>query len=228
VTLPLEVQIKDHKAQLQSRLDNLAKINEKTTTINDQMAVLKAAQAELAKQRSMIDDLVSRVTQHEARASLAADPPPLAPRPEAHGTIELMKGKPAGLKAATPAPRTAPPRPPAPAAGPPAAPPAGPMVPDDLFAQISAAKPAPFDSMSTQKLTPESERTQRIDPASLPAPAPEGDKTQKIAALDPAYRPDATQKMPAAEGDAETTQRLDDSIWRLQEAKRILQGIRGK
>ena len=42
VVLPLEVQIKDHKAQLQSRLDNLAKINEKTGSINEQMAKLKA------------------------------------------------------------------------------------------------------------------------------------------------------------------------------------------
>jgi hypothetical protein len=187
------------------------------------MAVLKAAQADLAKQRAMIDDLVSRVTQHEARASLAADLPPLAPRPEAHGTIELMKGKAAALKAATPAPKAAPRPPPAPAA-----PPATPMVADDLFAQISAAKTAPFDSMSTQKLAPESERTQRIEPVSPPARVPEGDKTQKIAALDPAYRPDVTQKMPPADGDAQTTQRLDDSIWRLQEAKRILQGIRDK
>jgi hypothetical protein len=30
----------------------------------------------------------------------------------------------------------------------------------------------------------------------------------------------------AASKDAETTQRIDDSIWRLQEAKRILQNIR--
>jgi hypothetical protein len=223
VVLPIEVQIKDHKAQLQSRLDNLAKINEKTTTINEQMALLKATQADLAKQRSMIDDLVSRVTQHEARASLAADLPPMAPRPEAHGTIELMKGRSAALKAATPAPRAPKPAP----AAPPASPPAAPMVADDLFAQISAAKPAPFDPMSTQKLAPESERTQRIEPASVPAHAPEGDKTQKIAALDPGYRPDVTQKIPPPEGDAQTTQRLD-SIGRLQEAKRILQGIRDK
>ena len=47
VVLPLEVQIKDHKAQLQSRLDNLAKINEKTSSINEQMAIVKAAEAEL-------------------------------------------------------------------------------------------------------------------------------------------------------------------------------------
>ena len=53
--LPLEVQIKDHKAQLQSRLDNLAKINEKTTSINEQMALLKAAEADLKKQRDMIE-----------------------------------------------------------------------------------------------------------------------------------------------------------------------------
>jgi len=106
------------------------------------------------------------------------------------------------------------------------------MVADDLFAQISAPKPAEFDPMSTQKLAPESERTQRIEPASPPARAPEGDRTQQIAALDPSYRPDVTQKIPPApadsQGDAQTTQRLDDSIWRLQEAKRILQGIREK
>jgi hypothetical protein len=48
VVLPLEVQIKDHKAQLQSRLDNLAKINEKTTSINEQMALLKTVEATCA------------------------------------------------------------------------------------------------------------------------------------------------------------------------------------
>ena len=66
VVLPLEVQIKDHKAQLQSRLDNLAKINEKTTSINEQMAILKAAEAELKKQREMIEGLIQRVSAHEA------------------------------------------------------------------------------------------------------------------------------------------------------------------
>ena len=65
VVLPLEVQIKDHKAQLQSRLDNLAKINEKTTSINEQMAHrCKAAEADLRKQRDMIEGLIARVSAH--------------------------------------------------------------------------------------------------------------------------------------------------------------------
>jgi hypothetical protein len=201
VTLPLEVQIKDHKAQLQSRLDNLAKINEKTTTINEQMALLREAEATLGTQRKMIDELVARVSVHEAKATLAPQMPAPAARPQIDAPIELMAGAAARAKPAapTPAPRAAPA---------PAAPAAAPMVSDDLFATLSGAKPAAFDPMATQKL------------------APEGDRTQQIPALDPAWRPEATQKIePRAGDDAQVTQRLDDSIWKLQEAKRILQGI---
>jgi hypothetical protein len=61
----------------------------------------------------------------------------------------------------------------------------------------------------------------------------------KIQKLDPNYRPPETpqkadpnpptEPLPQqASSDAETTQRIDDSIWRLQEAKRILQGITPK
>jgi len=78
VVLPLEVQIKDHKAQLQSRLDNLAKINEKTTSINEQMAILKVAEADLRKQREMIEGLIARVTAHAATSSLDTDIHPSA------------------------------------------------------------------------------------------------------------------------------------------------------
>jgi hypothetical protein len=219
VTLPLEVQIKDHKAQLQSRLDNLAKINEKTTTINEQMAELRQAQSELAKQRKMIDELVARVSVHEARASLAAEPPPPpVARAEMNEPIELMAGRAGEAHAAAPRP---PPRPrPAPA------PQAAPMVSDDLLAQVAGPKAGAFDPMATQKLTPESERTQRIDPATIPARPSEGERTMQIPALDPSFRPEATQRIdPPGASEAEQTQRLDDSIWRLQEAKRILQGI---
>src|SRR5262249_42084808 len=76
VVLPLEVQIKDHKNQLQSRLDNLAKINEKTTSINEQMAILKKAEQELAAQRQMIEGLIQRVSEHEAKADLTEKPEP--------------------------------------------------------------------------------------------------------------------------------------------------------
>ena len=62
VTMPLETQMKDHKQQLQSRLDNLSKINEKSTGINEQLAELKAVAEALAKQREMIDGLLARVS----------------------------------------------------------------------------------------------------------------------------------------------------------------------
>jgi dynamin family protein len=227
VTLPLEVQIKDHKAQLQSRLDNLAKINEKTTSINEQMAVLKAAELELAKQREMIESLVLRVSRHEARASLAAELPPPTARPEQEVPIELMQTtRMAGVDVVKPRPALPPaPRPPEPK------PAAAPLISDDLFAQIAPRPAAPaFDSMATQKLPPGSDRTHRLDAAPAPPRSDEGERTQQIPALDPGYKPEATQRIdvPAPVADAEVTQRLDDSIWRLQEARRILQGVREK
>jgi hypothetical protein len=190
VTMPLEVQIKDHKAQLQSRLDNLAKINEKTSSINEQMAILRTAEADLVKQREMIESLIMRVSQHEARAVLQADIPP-ASRPEQNVPIELMQTTRMAAVETRPA---AAPRAPVRASAPVPAPKAAPMVSDDLFAQIGGARPAaPFDPMKTQKLD--------LDLGAAHAPAPE----------------------PNAE--AQVTQRLDDSIWRLQEARRILAGL---
>jgi hypothetical protein len=63
-----------------------------------------------------------------------------------------------------------------------------------------------FRPESTQKIDASPNTTQKIDPA-----------------------PNTTQKLDAAAAPgAEQTQRLDDSIWRLQEAKRILQGINQK
>ena len=71
VTLPLEIQMKDHKQQLQSRLDNLSKINEKSTGINEQLAELKAVGEGLQKQREMIEGLLQRVSREEAVAAAA-------------------------------------------------------------------------------------------------------------------------------------------------------------
>jgi hypothetical protein len=314
VVLPLEVQIKDHKAQLQSRLDNLAKINEKTTSINEQMALLKGAEAELRKQREMIEGLIQRVSQHEARASLAESPAPLG-TPEKAVPVELMQTtRMATFDAPRPAPKPAPAA--APAQPAPAKVPEAPLIGDDAFAQfgkpaapgVTAAAPA-FDPMKTQKMGADPQSTQRLDPgdpgrtqrmdaaspqstqripASDPqstqrlaatdpqstqrlgtpdpqstqrldtsdpqrthrldvqpaekaqrAPMTEGEKTMKIQKLDPSYRPpETTQKvdpsnpptepLPEPPVDPERTQRIDDSIWRLQEAKRILQGITQK
>jgi dynamin family protein len=325
VVLPLEVQIKDHKAQLQSRLDNLAKINEKTTSINEQMAILKAAEVDLKKQRDMIEGLISRVSQYESRTAQAESPAPLGP-PEQNVPVELMQTtRMSAFDAPRPAPAAAAPPPPKPAAPPPK--PAEPLVSDDLFAQLTtkpkepAAPAAPaFDPMATQKMpsgadqtqrlppgsdrtqrmdpgpertqridtpvertqrmdVPPAERTQRMDQAPAPKPAPprssvEGDKTVQIPRLDPNFKPEATQKFEpspetthklvpppgsvlkpepspgttqridpnpptqpltptpsdaeATQHAAETTQRVDDSIWRLQEAQRILSGVREK
>jgi hypothetical protein len=91
----------------------------------------------------------------------------------------------------------------------------------------------PGNAGDTQRLPPGSERTQQF--------VSDGERTQQIKPLDPKFNPEATQQLepvptstqrlpdPAAAADAqkaaETTQRIDDSIWRLQEAKRILQNI---
>jgi hypothetical protein len=271
VTLPLEVQIKDHKAQLQSRLDNLAKINEKTTSINEQMAVLKAAEADLRRQREMIEGLIARVSVHAATSSLDSDAPPAGalPRAQAVSPEMLATTKMATFEAPKPAPKPAP------------AKPAEPLISDTLMASLGTPKPAPAPAplappapsrettqpmpdgaMSTQRLPANAQTTQRLptDTQKLP-PSKEraqqmindGERTQKIRALDPNFRPEATQQMelpptatqrlptdtqklppssslaPLSPEEAlkaaETTQRIDDSIWRLQEAKRILDNI---
>ena len=237
VVLPLEVQMKDHKAQLQSRLDNLAKINEKTTSINEQMAILKGVEADLRKQREMIEALIARVTAHEAKV----DGDPEATIPPAQVPPELMRTtKLSTFESARPPARPVPP--PAPKA------PETPLVSDDLMAELGAKQAAPaFDPMATQKLPPNADRTQRLPPNAektqmLPAGA---EQTQMLPGSEPRpafnpesteileekeaharFQPDRTQKMP--EPGVEATQRLDDSIWRLQEAKRILQGINNK
>ena len=108
--------------------------------------------------------------------------------------------------------------------------------------------------MSTQKMPAAPQTTQRLpgnvgDTQRLPQPAAtqkfvsDGERTQQIKPLDPKFNPEATQQLeptptstqrlntadPAIAADAqkaaETTQRIDDSIWRLQEAKRILENI---
>ena len=108
---------------------------------------------------------------------------------------------------------------------------------------------------STQRIDLPPVDTQRLGPTPQPLQRGEGDKTMKIQndpipgvrsqwisirrprswiRAHPRTRtkldPGTTQKMDAAPSDpvTEQTQRLDDSIWRLQEAKRILQGVREK
>jgi len=272
VVLPLEVQIKDHKAQLQSRLDNLAKINEKTTSINEQMAILKAAEADLKKQREMIESLITRVSQYEKVTEAPAAPARPAARPAQ--PADMMKtARVAAFEPEKTVTEAAPKQ-------------AAPLIGDDAFASMLKKPEAPapaaapsFDPMKTQKMeASDPQRTQRMDaqdpqrttrldaqdpqrttrldaqPAPKPAARPAaradgGDKTVQIPKLDPNFRPEATQKLDAPHvttqkldpnaaqkaadpnapaPSAEQTQRLDDSIWKLQEAKRILQNINPK
>jgi hypothetical protein len=207
VILPLEVQIKDHKAQLQSRLDNLAKINEKTTSINEQMAILKSAEADLKKQREMIEGLITRVMQYESRAEAPESPVPLG-TPEEAVPVDLLKT--GGMKAfdaskpdsvATPVSTAAAAKP----APKPAAQPEAPLISDDMFASVlkkPVAPPAPapaapaFDPMATQKLPPGADQTQK-----MPAGA---DRTQRM----DASSVESTQRMEKA---PETTQRIPDA-----------------
>ena len=61
VPLPLETQIRDHKAQLQARLDSLAKINERGGAIDEEVATLQKQRQGLEGQITMITQLILQV-----------------------------------------------------------------------------------------------------------------------------------------------------------------------
>ena len=180
VTLPLETQIKDHKGQLQGRLDSLAKINEKSGGINEELGVLKKVEADLRSQRAMIDGLIGRVSQDEAKAATTTvvKNPLLAPQDEEQQVpIEFMKTTrlstfEAARVAPRPAPQTLPPFV-TPAA------PAPPVVPAQAVAPAKPVAPAPAAPMISDDLM----TSQMSTPA--PASAPEGERTMKLPAFDP-------------------------------------------
>ncbi len=61
VPLPLETQIKDHKAQLEARLASLAKINERGSAIQEEVAKLQRERTEIQKQLDLITGLIMKV-----------------------------------------------------------------------------------------------------------------------------------------------------------------------
>jgi hypothetical protein len=61
VPLPLETQIKDHKAQLEARLASLAKINERGSAIKEELAKLEAQRTQIQGQLELIAGLVEKV-----------------------------------------------------------------------------------------------------------------------------------------------------------------------
>lgn len=61
VPLPLETQIKDHKAALQARLDSLAKVNARGGAIKEEVAKLQAQRREIEAQIKLITGLIMNV-----------------------------------------------------------------------------------------------------------------------------------------------------------------------
>ena len=61
VPLPLETQIRDHKVQLQARLDSLAKINDRGGAIDEEIATLQKQRQGLEGQVAMITQLIMQV-----------------------------------------------------------------------------------------------------------------------------------------------------------------------
>jgi hypothetical protein len=196
VILPLEVQIKDHKAQLQSRLDNLSRINEKTSSIHEQMALLRAAEADLKKQRDMIEGLIARVTAHAATASLAEEAPAA---PLEHRAPQVAPEMMQTMKMATFE---------APARGPesthPLAPkqPATPLVSDDMMAEVAALKASPLKAASPRP--PERPAGRAFDPMST-------QRTERLDGGDRTHR------------DAERTQRIEDLKRAVEHNKQLAQ-----
>ena len=200
VTLPLEIQMKDHKQQLQSRLDNLSKINEKSTGINEQLAELKAVGEGLGKQREMIDGLLQRVSREEAVAAAAPAPGPAeatAPMmpPELMETTKLSVFE-APLTITRRAARAQEvfrevahvkeeaPKPVAPKPAAPAKPAAAPMISDDMLAALARR-----DADSTLN-----ERAAAAD-TTINQRGADGEKTQRLPAFDPRlYTPDGSRK----------------------------------
>jgi hypothetical protein len=187
VQVPLETQMKDHKAQLQSRLDNLAKINAKSTSINEHMAHLRSKEADLKKQRDMIEGLIESVSEHEVpggaphEAMTPAEAEGGGPmidldlmattKFDAEKTMIATAAAPAAARPAAqaPAPAVAPaaapaaapvPRPAAPAATPaPVASGSPALFSDDLMAEIGNVKPV--ETARTQPVG--ADKTQTLD-----------------------------------------------------------------
>jgi hypothetical protein len=219
VTMPLEAQIKDHKAQLQARLDNLSKINEKSTGINEKLAELKSVAADLQKQREMIEGLLQRVSQQEAQAATATHPErPRRRLGEQAIPAELMQTTrlstfDAPLTINRRAARAhevfaevshvtqaAPKAPEAPRSAAPAKPAAAPMISDDIFGEIGKAAAQPAAAQPAKAAAPRLPAAPEAQPQTplvertLRLPG-DGERTQILPAFNPRlFNPDGSRK----------------------------------
>ena len=132
VPLPLETQIRDHKAQLESRLASLAKVNERSGAIKEEVAKLEAERKKIQNQVNLITGLILKV-----RDVGPAPDTVVASAPEALNKLAPMMPT---LFAASSASST------------PSAPPA-PMLSDNDFAQTTrfAALPQQTEHLDTVK-----------------------------------------------------------------------------
>ena len=84
VPLPLEMQIRDHKAQLEARLASLQKINDRGSGINEEIANLTAQLGDVQKQITMIASLIRKVRDvgPTPETQAIANAQPMIPKPQ--------------------------------------------------------------------------------------------------------------------------------------------------
>ncbi len=84
VPLPLETQIRDHKAQLEARMASLQKINERGGSINEEVAKLTAQQDDIKRQIALIAGLIRKVRDvgPAPETKALADAQPMIPKPQ--------------------------------------------------------------------------------------------------------------------------------------------------
>ena len=257
VTVPIETQIKDHKAQLQQRLDNLAKINDRSSTINEQLAGLQRIEADLHGQFGMIDSLIRQVSE-EPKISLADTAPkkeePTGPlmTDDMFQTLKWDNAAPPTPAARTESTISFGIRPDPGKAGNAPSFPAAEVAPAEQTQAFPAIDAPPADrtqAFPAVQARPE-ERTQLFPAMEAPPPertqalpvvqAPPDELALDFSAMDaapadPALALPAVELPPAvAEAEAEAkakaaeeiaakrTEAFETSIWRLQEARRIL------
>ena len=85
VPLPLETQIRDHKAQLEARVVSLQKIRDRSGGINEEVAKLNAQLADVQRQITVIAGLIRQVRDvgPSPEALAMANAQPMIPKPQA-------------------------------------------------------------------------------------------------------------------------------------------------
>jgi hypothetical protein len=84
VPQPLELQMKNHKSQLQQRLDSLSKISEKSGSINEEIAKLNVQRKDIERQLQMISGLIAKL-----RETPGADTAPAEQNQEFLKTVKI-------------------------------------------------------------------------------------------------------------------------------------------